>query len=94
MEGCYPSIKHDMVNQAFLYFFDFVPGHLLKTYLNVWARALYLLEHTFIQVEGTVYQQTSGLSQGSAAAPFLADFTLMNLHITADDDVTSQLSND
>ena len=70
-----------MVNQAFLYFFDFVPGHLLKTYLNVWARALYLLEHTFIQVEGTVYQQTSGLSQGSAAAPFLADFTLLMLDI-------------
>ena len=81
VEGCYPSIKHEMVNQAFLFFFEYVPAHLMKVYINVWARSLYLLNHTYIQVEGQVYQQVSGLSQGSAAAPFLADFTLFMLDL-------------
>ncbi|KAI6660767.1 hypothetical protein LOD99_10274 [Oopsacas minuta] len=45
------------------------------------ARSLYLLNHTYIQVDGIVYQQVSGLSQGSVAAPFLADFTLFMLDL-------------
>ena len=61
VEGCYPSINHEVANQAFLYFFEFVPAHLMRVYFNVWARALFLLQHTYIQVEGVVYQQTSGL---------------------------------
>ena len=81
VEACYPSIKHDMVNRAFFYFFEFVPDLLITIYVNVWARALYLLNHTYIQVNGIVYQQKSGLSQGSAAAPFLADFTLFMIDL-------------
>ena len=76
VEACYPSIKHDTVNRAFFYFFEYVPDHLITVYVNIWARTLYLLDHTYIQVDGVVYQQKSGLSQGSAATPFLADFSL------------------
>ena len=81
VEACYPSIKHDTVNRAFMYFFQFVPANYLTVYINVWARSLYLLNHTYIQVNGIVYQQKSGLSQGSAAAPFLADFSLFMLDL-------------
>lgn len=67
VEGCYPSIDHAMVNEAFIYFFDYVPAQMIRLYLNVWARSLYLLQHVMIQVEGKVYKQTRGLAQGSAA---------------------------
>ena len=65
VEGRYPSIKHNTVHKAFKEFFEFVPE--LTIYINVWARSLYLLDHALVQVDGTVYQQKSGLSQGSAA---------------------------
>ncbi|KAI6659552.1 hypothetical protein LOD99_14475 [Oopsacas minuta] len=81
VEGCYPSIKHNMVHRTFKYFFEYVPAQLLPVYMNVWARSLYLLEHTYVQVNKIVYKQVSGLSQGSAAAPFLADFTLFMLDL-------------
>ena len=54
---------------------------MVKVYINVWARAIFLLDHAFIQVEKHVYKQVGGLSQGSAAAPFLADFSLFMLDL-------------
>ena len=49
VEGCYPSIKHENVDSAFKYFFEFVPEHLLNLYINVCARALYLLNHKLME---------------------------------------------
>ena len=63
VEGCYPSIRHSMVNDAFEYFFEFVPRELIVLYVNVWARSLWILDHAMIQVDKQIYRQTSGLSQ-------------------------------
>ena len=67
VEACYPTIKHDTVHRAFQYYFQHVPKHFTVLYLNILARAPRILNHAYIQVEGIVYRQTSGLSQGSAA---------------------------
>ena len=81
VEGCYPSINIPAVNLAFEFFLNYVPQQFLPLYINVWARALYLLDHAYIQVDGILYKQTQGLAQGSAAAPFLADFTLFRFDL-------------
>ena len=81
VEACYPSINIPAVNDAFTYFLNFVPDHFIPLYINIWARAIYLLDHAYIQVDGILYKQTKGLAQGSAAAPFLADFTLFKFDL-------------
>ena len=81
VEACYPSINIPAVNDAFTYFLNFVPDHFIPLYINIWARAINLLDHAYIQVDGILYKQTKGLAQGSAAAPFLADFTLFKFDL-------------